>query len=69
MDYAKLSLSLALAGGTLTAAVSGYELLFEVQTTFTFTTNLVALVGGLLLVGGIGATLLGVGPMAHMDAE
>jgi hypothetical protein len=69
VNYTKLSLSLALAGGTLTAAASGYELLFEAQTEFTFTTNLVALVGGLLLVVGVGVTLLDVGPFGRPDEQ
>jgi H+/gluconate symporter-like permease len=58
----RLSLYLALVGGALLAAASGYRLFSGPTTEFTFTTNLVGFVGGLLLVIGIGATLLGVDP-------
>ncbi|SDN02539.1 hypothetical protein SAMN04487949_3210 [Halogranum gelatinilyticum] len=64
--YTTLSLSLALAGGTLVAAASGYRLLFGPTTDFTFATNLAGFVGGLLLVVGIGATLLGVDPTKRL---
>jgi hypothetical protein len=62
VNYSTLSLYSGLASGLLVATTSGYELLFEQTTDLTLATNVLGVVGGLVLALSAGAMLLDVGP-------